>query len=115
MFELDQDLCEVFPKTFDLFSDDNKDDHEEINIGRLNARNLASHRWKDDEIKVILAAFTRHKHLNQDELARIAIQMRQGNTPSAINQWFKSCRANQGKVVRQERARRRDARYTKAK
>lgn len=50
-----------------------------------------------------------------DELARITWQMRQGNTPAVISKWVKSCRAHQGKAVKQERARRRDARYTKAK
>lgn len=110
---MDQDAYEVFPRTCDLFTDDN--DIPEETSGRLNARNNVSPRWRDEEIRVLLAAFTKHKHLNQDELAGITSQMRQGNTPSAINKWFKSCRANQGKAVRQERAKRRDARFTKAK
>eukprot|EP00026_Physarum_polycephalum_P017976 Phypoly_transcript_19390.p1 GENE.Phypoly_transcript_19390~~Phypoly_transcript_19390.p1 ORF type:complete len:116 (+),score=13.12 Phypoly_transcript_19390:171-518(+) len=115
MFDLDP-ISEVFPNTPDLFSDDN--DLPEEKSGRLNTRNRSSsdaNRWREEEIRVVLAAYSRHKYLNPDELDRISWQMRQGNTPAVITKWFKSCRAHQGKTVRQERARRRDARYTKAK
>jgi len=105
---------DVFPQTLDLFSDDNdllKSSKEERSRGRKGSQT----RWSDAEIRVLLSAFSKQKNLNHDELVGIAAQMRQGNTPSSVNKWFKSCRANQRKVVKQERAKHRDARYTKAK
>jgi len=107
---------DVFPKSADLFFDDN-DLLEESKTRRSSGRKgpSSAHRWSDAEIRVLLTAFAKNKYMTRDELAHVAAELRLGNTPSSVTKWFKSCRAQQSKVGKQERARRRDARYTKAK
>jgi len=118
MFDLiaQESEWDVFPKSADLFFDDN-DLLEESKTKRFNGRkgHPSAHRWSDAEIRVLLTALAKNKYMTRDELALVAAEMRQGNTPSSVTKWFKSCRATQSKVGKQERSRRRDARYTKAK
>eukprot|EP01111_Echinosteliopsis_oligospora_P013669 TRINITY_DN495_c0_g1_i1.p1 TRINITY_DN495_c0_g1~~TRINITY_DN495_c0_g1_i1.p1 ORF type:complete len:114 (+),score=19.49 TRINITY_DN495_c0_g1_i1:295-636(+) len=99
---------DVLPSSSDLFT--YEIDRKEVVKGKQPQK----HVWSESEINFMVSSFSRTRYMSNQEITQLVDSIRKGNTPSHITKWIKGVRAQQRKMNKLEKHKKRDARFTKA-